>query len=218
MFLNRKDAGEKLGEAIKKYESLHPILLGIPRGGVEIGYYAALELDCDFDTIVVRKLGHPQQPEAAFGAIAEDGSLYLDPWSDKHLSKKTIEEIVEKEKKEIERRIHQYRKGRKLKNLEDRVVILLDDGIATGATIFAAISMCRKQQPKKLIVAAPISGKQKLSKLEEKVDELIILEKRERFFAVSEGYRDFTNLDDKEVLHYLTLWEQDTAKKTPPNQ
>lgn len=216
MFNNRKDAGEKLGKALKKYEDSHPILLGIPRGGVEVGYYAAIELDCDFDIIIVRKLGHPQQPEAAFGALAEDGSLYLDPWSNQYLSKEIIEEIIGQEKEEIHRRINKYRGGRKLADLKDRTVIIIDDGIATGATLFAAIYMCRKQEPEKLIVAAPVSGKGHLSKINAKTDEVVILEKRDHFYAISQGYQDFTNLNDQQVLHFLDLWRQNLANKIQP--
>jgi predicted phosphoribosyltransferase len=208
MFVDREDAGIQLGEALQKFEPEHPLLLGVARGGVEIGYYAALQLDCDFDVLIVRKLGYPQQPEAAFGAIAEDGSIYLDPSSDKYINKEIIERVQKKEKEEIKRRIEEYRQGRQLPDMENRVVIIVDDGIATGATLFAAIEMCHKKNPKKLIVAAPVSGKSRLSKLEEKLDELIVLEKRDRFFAVSEGYQKFSNLADDEVHHYMNLWRK----------
>jgi predicted phosphoribosyltransferase len=208
MFVDREDAGIQLGEALQKFEPEHPLLLGIARGGVEIGYYAALQLDCDFDVLIVRKMGYPQQPEAAFGAIAEDGSIYVDPSSDKYINKEIIERVQKKEKEEIKRRIEEYRQGRQLPDMENRVVIIVDDGIATGATLFAAIEMCHKKNPKQLIVAAPVSGKSRLSKLEEKLDELIVLEKRDRFFAVSEGYQKFSNLADDEVHHYLNLWKK----------
>jgi len=175
MFQNREDAGNQLGSALDKYQPDRPLLLGIPRGGVEVGYYAALHLDCAFNVIIVRKLGHPEQPEAAFGALAEDGSLYLDPWSNKYLTKEIIEKVIKREKKEIQRRIKAYRRGQPLPDLTDRVVILLDDGIATGATIFAAIEMCRKEEPKRIVVAAAVSGYSQLRKLEAKADEVVIL-------------------------------------------
>ncbi|HKK45215.1 MAG TPA: phosphoribosyltransferase family protein [Balneolaceae bacterium] len=218
MFINRKDAGEQLGEKLEKYQSMHPLILGIPRGGIEVGYYAALHLECDFDTIIVRKLGYPQQPEAAFGAIAEDGTLYLDPWLNQYINKEIIEQVVGSEKEEIHRRIKEYRHGRRLPDLKERVVILIDDGIASGATLFAAIEMCRKRHPGKLVVAAPVSGTAKLSKFKAKVDELIILEKREKFFAVSEGYVDFANLNDKQVKYFLEQWQQKISNEVPPDQ
>lgn len=216
MFANRKDAGQRLGKALEKYKSLHPIVLGIPRGGIEVGYYVAMHLNCEFEPIIVRKLGYPQQPEAAFGALAEDGSLYLDPWSNQFLTKEIIEKVMKSEQEEIRRRIDTYRNGRNLSSLENRIVILTDDGIASGATLFAAMKMCQKQQPKKLIVAAPVSGTSKLQKINENADDVIILEKREEFFAVSEGYQDFSNLADSDVLHFLDLWQQ-KQKKIPPN-
>ena len=216
MYINREDAGTQLGQALEPIKPHRPILLGIPRGGVEVGFYAARHLDCDFDTIVVRKLGYPQQPEAAFGALAEDGSLYLDPWSDKYLNKEIIQEVIKKEQQEIQRRIKKYRLGNKFPSLSGRVVVLVDDGIATGATVFAALLMCRKQSPQKLIVAAPISGLNRLSKLEHEADEVIIPEKHQQFTAVSQGYRDFLNLSDEEVLHFMQLWRSQKAGKLEP--
>lgn len=216
MFVNRKDAGEQLGKALEKYQSENPIILGIPRGGIEVGYYAAQHLDCDFEPIIVRKLGYPRQPEAAFGAIAEDGSLYLDPWSNQYLNKEIIEQVIENEKEELQRRIEMYRNGKKLSDLQNRIAILIDDGIATGATLFAAIEMCKKRRPEKLVIAAPVSGYQKLAKIKAKADDVIILEKREKFFAVSDGYVDFANLNDKQVRYFMDQWQK-KSKKTQPN-
>lgn len=113
---------------------------------------------------------------------------------------------MEREQKEIKRRIDTYRNGRNLSLLKDRIVILTDDGIASGATLFAALKMCRNQDPEKLVVAVPVSGTSKLQKTYEMADEVIILEQREQFFAVSQGYHDFSNLTDSEVLHLLGLW------------
>lgn len=213
MFLNREDAGKKLGIALERYQSERPLIVGIPRGGVEVGYYAALHLECDFDVIIVRKLGHPEQPEAAFGALAEDGSLYLDPWSNKYLTKETIEKVIRYEKKEIKRRIKAYRKGQSLPDVTDRVIILVDDGIATGATIFAAISMCSKQNPKKIVVAAPVAGIRQVRKIVTKVDEVVVLSKKEQFYAVSQGYMDFANVTDKEVISFMEQWHKKASRK-----
>jgi len=213
MFVDRAEAGKQLGRALGKYRSSRPLVLGIPRGGVEVGYYVAEHLQCNFDTLIVRKLGYPTQPEAAFGALAEDGSLYLDPWSNRFISKELIEKVQKKEKEEIKRRIATYRHGRKLPPLKDRVVILVDDGIASGATIFAAIEMCVKQQPQTLVVAAPVSGVNRLAKLETHTDEVVILEKRKEYHAVSEAYVDFINLSDEDVIEILNRWQQKTGRK-----
>lgn len=218
MFKNREDAGKQLGEALKKYQQSSPIVLGIPRGGIEVGYYVARHLSGDFAPVIVRKLGYPRQPEAAFGAMAEDGSLYLDPWSNKHLSKEIIERVVRKEKEEIKRRIGIYRDGKPLPNLKDRVVLLVDDGIATGSTVFAALEMCVKKEPRKLIVAAPVSGTDRLQKLGNNADEVIILDVKEDFYAVSQGYEEFSNLTDREVLYFLDLWKGESTKKKQVKQ
>lgn len=218
MYINREDAGQKLGRALEKYQSVRPLVLGIPRGGIEVGFYVAQHLNCDFDAIVVRKLGHPQQKEAAFGALAEDGSLYLDPWSNKYLSKEIIEQVINQEKKEIKRRINVYRGGKALPDLTNRVVILVDDGIATGATIFAAIAMCRKRNPRKVVVAAPISGLTQIDRLQKQADELVIPERRARFLAVSQGYEDFANLSDKEVQGFMNQWRAKAGREVSPDQ
>lgn len=217
MFLNREDAGQKLGEALKEFNFETALVLGIPRGGIEVGYYVASVLKCDFDVIVVRKLGLPQQPEAAFGALAEDGSLYLDPWSKNYVTKEMIEKVIDREEKEIERRINIYREGKELTDLKNRVVILVDDGIATGSTIFAAIDMCQKLKPYKLVVAAPVSGRRQVKKLEARTDEVIILDQKKEFNAVSQGYVNFANLSDQEVVHFMKLWREKKDKKISSN-
>lgn len=213
MFLNREDAGNKLAKALKEYKLKHPLVLGIPRGGVEVGYHVAVELNSDFDIIVIRKLGYPQQPEAAFGALAEDGSLYLDPWSKKYLTKDMIENVIAREKKEIRRRIKTYREGEELPDLKGRTIILVDDGIATGSTVFAAINMCRKLNPRKLIVAAPVSARSQVSKLAVKADEVVVLDKKRNLMAVSQAYKNFANLSDNKVTHFMNQWRQKTGKK-----
>ncbi|MFH5832654.1 phosphoribosyltransferase [Halalkalibaculum sp. DA384] len=215
MFENRKEAGIELGKALKKYKPARPVVLAIPRGGVEVGYYVARALECDFDVIITRKLGYPQQPEAAFGALAEDGSLYLDPWSNQYLTRDIIAKVQAKENKEIQRRVFEYRNGKELPNLRNRVVILVDDGIATGATIFAALRMCRKHQPRKIVIAAPVSGLTRLTALETEADDVVILDKYQHLAAVSQGYRNFTNLSDEDVQRYLSNWRNQTIKSSP---
>lgn len=203
MFANRTDAGKHLAEALKKYRTENPLILAIPRGGVVTGSIVAHELDADFSIIITRKLGLPSHPEMAFGAIAEDKSLYLNPSVREMLSKEVIEDVIRKEEKEITRRINQYRKGKPLPPLKDRNVILVDDGIATGSTLFVAIDLCKKQKAGKIIVAAPVSGKMVYDKLKTKADDVVILEIPEDYYAVSQVYRDFKNLSDKEAIRWI---------------
>lgn len=203
MFENREEAGIQLAQILKKYKKEQPIILAIPRGGIVPGVVIAGELDADFSVIITRKLGLPSHPESAFGAIAEDKSLYLNPSVREVLSKEVIEKVIHKEEKEIKKRIDQYRKGAPLPSLRDRTVILVDDGIATGSTLLVAIDLCKKQKAKKIVVAAPVSGMNASEKLNNKADEVAILEVPENYYAVSQAYRNFKNLSDKEALRWI---------------
>lgn len=213
MFQNRKDAGIQLGKALEKYRMSNPVILAIPRGGVETAYYVAKHLDGDLDIIVTRKLGYPNQPEAAFGALAEDGSLYLNPWNKKFISQTIIGSVTAKERDEINRRIERYRNGHPLKSLENRVVILVDDGIATGATLWAAILMCKKRNPRKLIVAAPVAPEEMIHRLRKEVSDVVVLESPENYYAVSQVYEQFGNLSDDDVLRHMRMWKKAKRKK-----
>ncbi len=209
MFRDRKDGGIQLAEALAKYKGKDVIVLGIPRGGAETAYYVAIYLNAKFSLLVSRKLGFPDNPELAFGAIAEDGSVYLNPYLSEKLHPETIAAVSAAQKREIERRIQQLREGKPLPELKNKIVLLVDDGIATGATLFAAISMCRNKLAKRIVVAAPISGMDTTAILEEKADEVVILEKPENFWAVSQGYENFYNLSDAEVLKITKQWEKE---------
>jgi predicted phosphoribosyltransferase len=208
MFIDREDAGNKLGEALGNHHFEDPLLLAIPRGGIEVGYYAAKNLNCDFDVVVARKLGYPQHPEAAFGAVAEDGSLYLNPYANHYLNKEIIQEVLQQQRKEVVRQISVFRKDIPLPELKGRTVIVVDDGIASGSTIFAALLMCQKRHPMKLVVAAPVSGVDILPTLKDKADAVVILEQRERYIAVSEAYLHFSNLTDRQVHVYIDMWHR----------
>lgn len=203
MFNDRKDAGQQLGKALLHYREEDLVILAIPKGGVEIAYYVARSLETDFHIVASRKLRHPSQPELAFGAIAEDKSLYLNPSIRTQLPKQTIESAVEQVEKEIKRQLEKYRKGRPLPSLEGKTVVIVDDGIATGSTLLVTVEMCRKQKVGKLIVAAPVASAHMVQKLQNKADEVVILETPRDFMAVSQAYREFKNLEDRDVLRFL---------------
>lgn len=213
MFKDRKDAALQLAEALEKYKDKNAVVLGIPRGGAETAFYVALHLHAEFSLLVSRKLGHPGNPEYAFGAIAEDGSVYLSPTARLELSEETITAVEEEQEKEIERRIKILRKGKPLPELKGRTVILVDDGIATGATIFAAIELCKKRDAGRIVVAAPVSGFDMEEKLLKKVDDVVILEKPDGFYAVSQVYEMFYNLSDDDALEFMERWEKEKALK-----
>jgi putative phosphoribosyl transferase len=211
MFKDRKEAGEQLALALKNYRNQNPIILALPKGGLVVAYYVAKYLNAELSMVISRKLGYPFQPEAAFGAIAEDGSLYLTEEARIILSDEIIKEVIEKEKKEIKRRIELLRKNEPLPDINNRIVILVDDGIATGATLFAAIQLCKNKKAKKVIVAAPVSGEETIRQLENIVNEVVILEIPYVYYGVSQEYENFQNVTEEEVLEIMDQWEKEKS-------
>lgn len=209
MFIDRKDAGEKLARALEQYRNKDAIVVGIPRGGVEVAYYVAKYLNAELCPVIARKLGYPQNPEAAFGAIAEDGSVYIPDWAMDTVTEEEMDEVIAEEKEEIKRRIEKFRRGKPLPQMKGKTVIITDDGIATGATVFATIELCRNKEAGRIVVAAPISGRSTEAMLRRKADEVIILEKPVLYQAVSQGYQNFYNLTDEETLAFLDQWERE---------
>lgn len=200
MFYDRKDAGKKLAKALKKYKNKKVLVLAIPRGGVEVAYHVAEYLNAKLSLLISRKLPYPYNPEAGFGAIAEDGSTFIFADTKRRLTKKQINEIKEEQKEEIKRRIKTLRQGKPLPKISGRTVILIDDGLAMGSTMRAAIMLCKKKKAKKIIVAVPVSGRDVAEKIGRLVDEIIALEKPASFQAVAQVYRNWYDVSDKEVL------------------
>ena len=207
-FKDRRDAGYQLGRALEQFSAEDPIMLAIPRGGVVVGYYASELLKCVFSIIICRKLGYTAQPELAFGAIAEGRSLYLDPRVRIRITKNEITKIIEKEEHELQRRVEVYRNNQPLPDIRNQTVIIVDDGIATGGTIMAAIDACRKRKPAKIIVAAPVASADVKRRLQKVADEVIILKLPDYFYAVSQAYDEFFPVEDEEVLDYMTKVSQ----------
>lgn len=214
MFNDRKEAAIQLAKALEQYKNMNVVVLGIPRGGVVTAYYVANHLNGEFSLLISRKLGHPYNPEYAVGAIAEDGTIYLNPHALSEVSELQIDEAVAEQKNEIERRIKILRKGESLPQLKDRIVIVVDDGIATGATIFAAIKMCKNQKASKIIVAAPVSSDSIIDKLKNEADEVVILETPDFYHAVSQVYYNFPQVSDEEALDLLEKWKKEKPKST----
>lgn len=213
MFTDRKDAALQLAQALEKYRDTHALVLGIPRGGAETAFCVAGHLGAELSLLVARKLGHPKNPEYAVGALAEDGSVYLNPDVRGELVQETIDELVQKEQEEIERRITILRNGEPLPPLKDRVVILVDDGIATGATLYAAIALCKKAGTARIVVAAPVSGRDKKREPLKEVNEVVVLETPSFFHAVSQAYESFYNLTDEEAKGFLERWKKEHANE-----
>jgi putative phosphoribosyl transferase len=210
MFKDRKDAGRKLAAALQPYKEEDILVLAIPRGGVELGYEVAKALRCDFSLVICRKLPYPYNPESGFGAIAEDGSLYINKPAAASVSEHEIERIIMAQGKEIKRRIERLRGGRALPPLKGRTVILVDDGIAMGSTMHAAVDLCRKAEAGKIIVAVPVAGREAKEKFSEMADEVIVLESPANFYAVAQVYEKWCDVSNEEVLDILEKIKHDS--------
>lgn len=203
IFIDRRDAGIELGKILdKKYKNRNALVLGIPRGGVVIAHELAKRLNGELSVIITKKLPHPLQEELAIGSAAEDGSLYLTSLG-KRINRNSVQSILVTQEKEIQRRIRRFRRGRPLPDMKNRIVILADDGIATGSTIVPAIQLCKRRKAAMVLVAAPVAGKQSVPDLDKLADEIVIAEQPETFSAVGQVYEDFHHLTDEEVIELL---------------
>jgi len=207
MFRDRTDAGEKLAWALEKYQDDRPVVLAIPKGGVEVGYRVAKYLNADFSIIVSRKLPFPDDPEAGFGAVAEDGSTFILDYAAHGLLQQTIKGITKEQKQEIERRIRILRKGKPLLEVADRTVILVDDGIAMGSTMRVSIMLCKKKKTGKIVVASPVASPSNVAELEKIVDDVVVLEQPLFFRAVAQVYANWYDVPDEEVIKIMEQWE-----------
>jgi len=216
MFLNRVDAGRRLAKKLDAYAGRKNLLvLGIPRGGIPVAFQVAAELGAPLDVFVVRKLGAPWQPELAFGAIATGGIRILDAQIVESLgiSDLEIERIAARERQELDRRERVYRGARPPLNVDGKTVILVDDGIATGASTRAAIAALRKLKPARIVLAAPIGPASTCRHLRVEVEDLICLDTPEIFYAIGEFYEDFSQVSDEEVTNLLQLNVQQRAQE-----
>ena len=209
MFRDRKDAGERLGRAlIHRRDEEGLIVLAIPRGGVEVGFEVAKALEADLDLIVCRKLPYPFNPESGFGAVAEDGTIYINPRASIPMSEEEVLEIVRRQQREIRRRIDVLRGGRPLPPLAGRPVILVDDGIAMGSTMHAAVEMCRHQEAASVTVAVPVAGSYSVREFSALADEVVVLESPPDFHAVAQVYARWYDVSDEEVLEIMRRWSE----------
>lgn len=210
MFIDRKDAGEKLARGLEEYKDKQALVLAIPKGGIEVGYQVAEYLNGGFSILIARKLPFPDNPESGFGAIVEDGSAFILEQAEIWLSKEKIDKIKKIQKEEVKRRINILRKGEPLPEITGKTVILVDDGIAMGSTMRAGIMLCRNKNAGKIIVAAPVSGTRVASEIGEIVDEVVILEKPPFFQAVAQVYENWYDVSDREAIEILERWQNKT--------
>ncbi len=209
---DRRAAGRALAEALGRYAGRKDVIvLALPRGGVPVAAEIARGLDVPLDVMLVRKLGAPWQPELAMGAIASGGVRVMNDEVVRGMgiSPEAIEQVAQEELKELERRERAYRGNRPWPDLTDKTVILVDDGLATGATMHAAIDAVRAQNPAQIVVAVPVAPPDTVRALEPLVDEVVCLFQPEPFMAIGQWYQDFSQLTDAEVQALLE--EQEAA-------
>jgi putative phosphoribosyl transferase len=204
IFADRYDAGRRLAAVLGRHRVEHPLVLGLPRGGVVVAYEIATALGAELDVLVVRKLGVPGAEEFALGAIASGAVLVNRSLATRlGISEQDCERIVSREAQELARRERAYRGNRPPIHAEGRTVILVDDGLATGASAQAAIASIRRQRPRQIIFAAPVCSPDGADALRRMVDEVVCLETPADFQAVGLWYRDFTPTSDTEVIRCL---------------
>ncbi|MDA8383494.1 MAG: phosphoribosyltransferase family protein [Betaproteobacteria bacterium] len=204
LFQDRDDAARRLATKLAGFKGRHPLILAIPRGGVPMAAIVAAELGGEVDVVLVRKLRAPFNPELAVGSVDEDGWVYLAPHA---ISSGATQEYIEREKAEqlriMRARRAQYTPLRAPINPEGRIVIVVDDGLATGATMISALHALRGRKPGKLIVAVPVSSPEALAQVRKSADEVICLEVPLHFQAVGQFYASFEPVEDEQVFAIL---------------
>jgi len=206
IFKDRKSAGRKLAKELKDYKGRKDcIVIALPRGGVVLGVEVSQYLNLPLDLVVPRKIGAPGNSEYAIGAITEDGERIINEPEVKNLgiSKEFLEKEIKKEMKEAQRRIKLYRGKSEKNNLSNKTVILVDDGIATGLTMKAAIKSVKKKGAKKIIIAVPVSARDSIREISNTVDNVVCLHAPAFFGAVGVFYRQFSQVEDEEVIQMM---------------
>ena len=206
MFKDRIDAGTQMAEKLLKFKNEKVVVLAIPRGGLPIGAIVAKALNAPLDVALTKKIGHPNHKEYAIGAVSLKDMVLTDS---KGVTQGYIIEETKRIRKKLQQRYDQYYNKRSPQNIEDKTVIIVDDGIATGNTLLATIELVSKQSPKKIIVAIPVAPSSALKKLEStaKVDEVICLQVPFNFQAVGQFYDEFGQVSDKEAISTLDGFE-----------
>lgn len=215
-FADREEAGSILARHVKALQLKDPIVLALPRGGVPVAAKIATALNAPLDVVLVRKIGVPEQPELAAAAVVDGGEpevvLNEDVIALAGVTEEELERAAAAELREIERRRALYLKGRSPTPLEDRTLIVVDDGIATGASVRAALKALARKHPKGLVLAVPVAPQSTLDDLASLVDEIVCLETPDPFYAIGAHYRDFHQVPDEEVMRHLASAANSTRK------
>lgn len=212
-FRDRKDAGDKLAEALAKHHGEDVLVYALPRGGVVVGARIAEKLGAQIDLVIVRKIGHPWSPEYAIGATSESGRTIFNETERAVIDKEQLKRLMAEERAEARRRREVYLKDRPPLSAFGKTAIVVDDGVATGLTLLCAIEEIRAQKPKKLIVAVPVAPEDTAARIREKADEFVALDVPRHFLgAVGAYYDDFRQTQDEEVI---ALLEENRKRRKP---
>lgn len=204
VFASRADAARRLAKALTRYRGHNPLVLAIPRGAVEMGRVVADELGGELDVVLVRKLRSPISPEFAVGSIDETGWAYVAPHAaSAGADPRYLEQEKEKQLETLRRRRALYTPNRPPIDAKDRIAIVIDDGLATGATMIAALHAARAKQPRLLVCAVPVAAAESLEAVRPYADEMVCLEAPENFYAVAQFYGEFHQVEDEEVVALL---------------
>lgn len=219
VFHDRTDAGRQLARALLKYKGQHPVILALPRGGVPVAAEVASVLDAPLDLVLVRKIGVPNQPELAMGAVT-DGKVPAVVRNNDiielcGISDQSFDSVCRDELAEIERRRQRYIGDRPRAEVEGKVAIIVDDGIATGATTLAAIKAVRSRKPRELVLAVPVAPFDSIKRLHSEVDAIVCLDAPRDLGAIGYFYEDFRQVDDEKVIATLKRFPADRPVNTP---
>jgi putative phosphoribosyl transferase len=205
IFKDRVEAGRKLAEALKRYRGKDIVVLGIPRGGVVVANEVAKELEAPLDIVVSRKIEAPGEPEFALGAVTQEGEVIMDRQAAESLgaTPQYLDDQIRKKREEVKDRMRMLRGDAPYPELEGRTIIIVDDGIATGSSVSAAVMSVKKRRPKEIIVATPVAPKDAVETLSEDNTKVVSLETPSAFLAIGEFYQDFGQVEDIEVKRII---------------
>lgn len=212
-YRNRLEAGQALARELEIYRGIDTLVLAVPRGGIPVALPVVEMLGSEMDLIIPRKIGAPLQPEVAIGAVCEDGEVLLNPHMVRNLGlgDDDINEAAAREVAEIKRRLHLYRGSRQPAQVTGRTVIVIDDGVATGFTITAALQSVRRHRPQELVLAVPVAPADTVETLAREVDRVVCPLQPDPFYAVGHFYHNFEQLEDEDVQQLLAqIWAVDT--------
>ena len=206
MIKDRVEAGQLLGDNLIKCNLENPVILAIPRGGVILGHEIAKKLGCKLDVVISKKITPPENPEYAIGAITHDGTLYKSEYWDNYSSDENFADELTRKKQEVKRRLEEYRKTTEY-DLEGKTIVLVDDGIATGSTVFAILNWLSKQRTKKVLLAISVIPADTYEVIKPKVSNVVTLEIPTSFSSVGQFYSSFEQVSDDEVKEILVQYD-----------